>query len=302
MKNFSLLFATLACGLLFGGCPASVTEPEVTPTPAAAAFTCKIDGAAFSNTAASALIQSGRLVINGIAAGTNKGVMLQADETVAQAKTYPLLGGSANTGIYNPGGGASTFTSTAVGATGANNGTFVITNVDATGKRMSGTFSFKAKGGVSGNTVTVSEGVFTNVPYILTPPPAGSTNVFTYSVNGVAKTVTEKSGTLFGGPLSIVGTTTGTNVYNSITMQLSADVAPGVIDASAGWGQTFKYQEGTSLTSGITYFAVTGNKITITEHNKAAKRIKGSFNCANMANTTNTTKRTLLGSFDITYD
>jgi Family of unknown function (DUF6252) len=297
MRKISLLCATLVCALLFGGCPAS-TDQEVTPE--AATFRCKIDGIQYSNPAASALIQSGRLVLNGIGAN-NKGIMLQADETVARVKSYSLLNGSANTGIYNPGGGASTFLSAAAGATGANNGTFAITSVDATNKKMSGTFFFTAKGGVSGNTVTVTEGSFSNVPYVVEPTQPANNNVFTYSVNGTAQTVTEVWGSLLGGPLSLSGTTSATNVYKTISMSLNADQAVGVINAAASWGQVFRYQEGTSLTNGITYLAVTGNTVTITSHDTAAKRIKGSFNCPNMTNTVNTTKRSVVGSFDITY-
>ena len=120
------------------------------------------------------------------------------------------------------------------------------------------------------------------------------------SIDGAALATTAKSGMLLGGQLMLSGSTTATNSYKSVTMSLSPTVAAGTINATTGFG-TFMYQEGASPTSAISYQPVTGNTITITEHNTTTKRIKGSFNCPNMTNLTNATKRSLVGSFDITY-
>jgi Family of unknown function (DUF6252) len=300
MKQISFLFATLFCAVLFGGCPASTTDPEVTPTPAASQLKCKIAGVQFTSNAASASIQAGRLVIVASEAGSTKNIILQADESVAQVKTYDFLGGGINVGIYNPGGGAAAFASNAAGTSGSNNGNFKVTSVDATAKTMSGTFLFTAVGGVSGNTVAVTEGTFTNIPYVLNPT-TGNSNVFSFTVNGTAPTITAKSGMLLGGQLAISGSATQTNSYKGVNIFLSPTVAVGVINATAGFG-TFGYQEGPSPASAVIYQPVTGNTVTITEHNTTTKRIKGSFNCLNMTTTTaGGGTRSLVGNFDVTY-
>lgn len=300
MKKITFLFAALGCAVLFAGCN---NEPEVTPTPTPveSQLKCKIGGVQFTSTAPSAIIQAGRLVIIATETGTTKNILLQADESVAQVKTYNLLGGGVDVGVYNPGGGEPAFVSAAAGTAGSNNGNFKVTSVDATAKTMSGTFVFTAVGGPNGiTTVEVTEGTFTNIPYVLNPT-TGNSNQFSLSVNGTAVTITEKSGSLLGGQLALSGTATQTNSYKTVNMFLSPTVAPGVINASDGFG-TFGYQEGPSPTSAVIYSPVTGNTITITEHNISTKRIKGSFNCLNM--TTSTAgggTRSLVGNFDITY-
>jgi hypothetical protein len=300
MKQIAFLFATLGCAMLFGGCPASTTDPDVTPTPAASQLKCKISGVQFTSNAPSAIIQAGRLIILASETGTTKNIMLQADESIAQVKTYNLLGAGVNTGVYNPGGGAAAFSSNAAGTSGSNNGNFKVTSVDASAKTMSGTFVFTAVGGVSLNTVEVTEGTFTNIPYVLNPT-TGNSNVFTFTVNGTAPTITGKSGSLLGGQLALSGSATQTNSYKAVNMFLSPTVAVGVLNATAGFG-TFGYQEGASPASAVSYMPVAGNTVTITEHNTTTKRIKGSFNCPNMTTTTvGGGTRSLVGNFDVTY-
>ena len=305
--KFILFYAAVACSILTSGCtpsPDNTVTPVVIPPPTTAVeFKCKIGSASFDGSVNKfAAIQSGRLSITGVAPN-NEIVMMQipCPTGIISKGTYTLVGGS-SIGTYTVSG--LSFSTSAT--TGASPGTLVITSVDTTSKKISGTFSYTATDsswGQSGDTKGITNGVFNNIPYSTTNVVV-TTNAGTMSVNGTALTLTTKACQINAlNKISIaLAKTTSTNNQQT-NLSLSPTIVPGTYNFS-GSAAGIQYMEGPS-SSTVFYGApsATNPSLTITTHDLTNKHIIGSFSAPNMTPTlggTGTT-RSLAGTFDMYY-
>lgn len=149
-------------------------------------------------------------------------------------------------------------------------GTVNITNIEEATKRISGNFSMKVYRATDDKTLMITEGFFDNLTYTATTPNPGGGNTLTMKTDGTD--------------------------FNPTTIDASLEVNTNMIMISANQGaktvlltfpqaiavNTFNldntdvyqafYTVGTTL-----YSAGTGGSLTITDHDPAARTIKGTF-------------------------
>lgn len=153
-------------------------------------------------------------------------------------------------------------------------GTLVITEIDEENQLISGTFTANvSRMNQDNETVTIlaiTNGSFNKVKYT-TEPTTGPENSFSGKLDGASFTPTIVSGMTAFGKLTL-------NFSNSssqtIGLAIPADIIAGEY-ALSGMGSTYSatYNESQNRV----YEAASG-KLTISKHDKAAKRVEGTFN------------------------
>jgi hypothetical protein len=156
-----------------GGCTFSVTV-NAAPLNTTANFKAKIDGTQW---VADKFSQCARMngIINISGLGLDKKIITITlpDSGVHQyTLAWDNSSGSAGAFMDSALADVTAFTSNAGSSPGEAGGTLNITSIDETNKKMSGTFSFKAKRLTDNTYRNITEGVFTNVPYITSLPPS----------------------------------------------------------------------------------------------------------------------------------
>jgi hypothetical protein len=154
------------------------------------------------------------------------------------------------------------------------NGSVKITSIDAVKKTMSGTFSFTVYRQMDTTKHTITEGVFTNIPYTngFGLPASNTTDTFRVKVDGVAMAPFSINGNLM--------TLTNQLMVQASTQSLSENVGlmiPATITAGTYPLDFFSATHiGTYQKSG-TSFASTSGSIQVLEHNTSTKRIRANF-------------------------
>jgi hypothetical protein len=264
-------------------------------------FTATIDGAkwAASSTKQAASILGGVITVTGISAD-NKEINISVADSVPG--TYPLNQNTASLAAYASLDSADLYAySTNQGKDSSQAGGVVtVTQIDTIGKTISGTFSFKAWRDIDGRQKTITNGVFTRIPYITSLPSTSSKDTLQASVDSKAFTAINIQAGTTSGQLTIIGATAdGTQ---SIGLLLPANVLPGTY---ALGGTTPSYLGAYTLISGAssTGFVSTTGSITITSNNTSTFRIKGTFQftAADPSGTTTATHNITTGTFSVYY-
>lgn len=160
---------------------------------------------------------------------------------------------------------------------GSAGGTVSITAIDTVNRWMTGTFSFNALRATDGQTRTVTNGVFTQLPYSVTgggggvPPPANNDTLYG-DVNGTRFTPANivAAAVPGSGTIAINGSDIATG--RSFTITVPENITPGIYLMNAS-GILVAYSA--SITQ---LYTATLGTLTISSHNTTTKRIRGTFN------------------------
>jgi len=172
------------------------------------------------------------------------------------------------------------------------NGKIVITKLDQTNKKATGTFNFTANQVGSHSIKTISSGKFENIEYTyIAPNPAN--NMMVAKLNGSQWNATSTTGAAFSSNNQM--SLTGTDGLKSISMTLPITITPGTytVDGSL---YNISYQEGGEG------FTTQSGTITISSHNASQKTITGTFSFSSIKNSDNTVQMDVTnGSFSVVY-
>lgn len=154
-------------------------------------------------------------------------------------------------------------------------GTVTVTRIDEANKTISGTFQFKLFREEDSAQKVITEGVFENLKYETTLPPASSTDTFTVKIDGADwKAVSIFSTyTALTNQIAIAGN--NADATKTVGLTVPADItaagSPYTLDF---WGLTYIGLYNSSPTLAL---ASESGTLTILEHNTTTRRIRGNF-------------------------
>ena len=136
---------------------------------------------------------------------------------------------------------------------------------------LSGTFSFKAGRETDNTNVDITEGSFTDIPYIdgAFLPPSSSTDTFHVKVNNTLFTPFSISGFVSDHTIMVQGSSA--EALKNTTIKFPDDVAPGSYSMDS-FGYYGLYMDGS------TSFGSVSGTLEIIENDMTTKRIRGEFN------------------------
>lgn len=269
----ALAAGTFAFAFGANGCSFSVT---VSPSAIATGnFKAKIDGTQW---VADRFAQGARInnIINISGLGLDKKVLtISVKDSGVHQYTLAWDNTSGGAGAYMDSSLAdiTAFTSNAGLAPSEGGGTLNITSIDEVNKKMSGTFSFKAKRFTDNTNRDISEGVFTDIPYITSLPPGNSTDTFTVKTDGTAFVPTLVSGLSVSSLSNIVVQGTDGTGTKAVAVYFPNDIVPGTY-AIGGIGDPHYGQYNVNAS---TFLLSSTGTLEILFHNPATKRIRGRF-------------------------
>jgi hypothetical protein len=176
-------------------------------------------------------------------------------------------------------------------------GEVIVSSIDATKKTISGTFKLKVFRLLDSKTRIITEGVFDNLSYATTLPPANTTDTFTVKIDGVTWKPQSIAGatTTLTGQLAIVATdATGAK---AVGLTMPVNITAGTYDLDF-FGLTYFGQYNPN---GTTFLPAQSGKMTILEHNTSTKRIRGNFNFVGKDLLASTTAQLTEGYFSVKY-
>ncbi|HEY4110449.1 DUF6252 family protein [Puia sp.] len=264
-------------------------------------FTAKIDGVQWSASATKqgASILGGMITVTGISAD-NKEISINIADSVAG--TYVLNQASQSIAAYADIDSSDTyaFASNQGTDTSQAGGLVTITEIDPVAKTISGTFSFKVYRDLDGRQKTITEGVFTKIPYVSAVPPTSGSDTLQASIDNKAWSAVNIQALTTGGQITIVGASSdGTQ---SIGLLLPANAAAGSYPLD-GTNPSYLGAYTFISNSSSTGFVSTKGTLTITENNTSTFRVKGTFTftAADPTRGTTTTHSITSGSFSVYY-
>jgi len=247
---------------------------------AAGSITAIVDGSPFSASGnfAGANFVSDVFNITGLQAD-GESIVITIDEFDGVG-TYDLefsmstIAGAA----YVPETGANAFLSVADGGSG----TLVVTEFDLVNNTTSGTFNFVGVESVTGDTVNVSEGVFTTLSIATEVPPGDPDNFFNAEIDGVAYDPDSIIGILTNvGGNDVININTNDNAAgSSLGITVPLDITTGVFNFSPVPNfMEPNVQYIPDINDGTVVFVSDDDGIIeITLHDIANNRIEGTFN------------------------
>lgn len=165
------------------------------------------------------------------------------------------------------------FTSNAGSTPDEGGGTVNITSIDEVNKTMSGTFSFKAIRFTDNTSRTITEGVFTNLPYITSLPPTSSRDTMTVKIDGASFAPVSISGISVPMLSSIAISGTDASASKTIGLNFPSNITVGTYDI----GSIIDPYYGQYNPDAGTYLSSETGTLEILFHDPAAKRIRGKF-------------------------
>lgn len=269
-----LLLAAVAVGTLTVSSCKKETESE-TPAPetASVSFSGTVDGAAWASAATGATYRYGVFVLSG-KSSSGASIILRVTPMAGYETIGPYMmfqGSTDNVGIYMEDAADSlAYATNQYNSKPGDESTLTFSKFDVTSKKVSGTFSIKVKR-LLDNKTRVITGTFTDIVYDdKIPPTPGKT--MTAKVNGSTWTATSVFGVYssFTKTVAITG-----NASNGTTIGLNIPVSAKAGDklTPSAFG-TVRAQYNPSST---VFKAADVGTITVTEHDKDAKVMKGTF-------------------------
>jgi len=249
-------------------------EPAVTGD-----FRAKIDGVQWvADSAAAASIMAGRIGISGLSKSKKDLTISLEDRGVG---TYILNDTAFSAGAYVEWTLASPFaftTNQGIPETDLTN-KVVITSIDQANKRISGTFSFITHRQMDGTQRTFTEGVFTNLKYSTTLPPASTTDTFRVKIAGSSWTPASITGIKIavpGMPGQLGISASDATGSKGVGFFLPDNITPGSYTLDL-FGGTYIGQYNPDNDPAHSQGSVSGT-LTVLEHNTTTKRIRANFN------------------------
>jgi hypothetical protein len=231
----------------------------------------KINGAQWvADKAAGASIFGGYIVITGIS-NDKKNFIIQLEDQ--GATTYQLDQQNLNVAALTDENEVNNYSYTTNQGQDINDagGTVTVTKIDQTNKTISGTFSFKMFRDIDSKQLVITEGVFENLKYTTELPPVTGTDAnFKVKIDGTGWTGKNVTGSVLMGNLMI--NATELDLSKTVGLSMPADISAGTHNLTQLGPNIGLY------ISGTTTLASSSGTLTITEHNKTTKLIKGTFN------------------------
>lgn len=294
-----IMLATFVAGSLFmSSCKKDSDSDSSGTTGGSAGFTAKVDGVAWTSTTTGATYRYGVFVLSG-KSSTGSSIILRVkpmsgSETIAPY--FMMYSSTDNVGVYME--SASDSLGYATNQYLSMPGTESILNFtkfDVASKKVSGTFTIYVKRLLDNKTKTIT-GTFTDVVYDdQVPPTPGKT--MTAKVNGVSWTAASVFG-LYSSMTSSVTITANASNGSTIGLNIPISVKAGQTLTPSTFGTTRAQYNPTSST----FKGADSGSITVTEHDKDAKVMKGTFNFIAEDAMGSGPKDTITnGSFVVTY-
>jgi hypothetical protein len=173
-------------------------------------------------------------------------------------------------------------------------GTVVITSVDKQKKTVSGTFHLKMFRPMDLAQLAITDGVFEDVAYLESIPPTATSDSLNAHIDNVPWSAMVVTGTIFQDQLFVTGTET--NGIKSVSVIMPRDVEPGEYEM-----ENFGEYMGLYNPDANTSLGSETGKLTIIEHDKAAKRIRGRFEFVGTELLGQKSANVTSGFFGITY-
>jgi hypothetical protein len=149
-------------------------------------------------------------------------------------------------------------------------GTVIVTSVDKQKQTVSGTFElimFRLTDSVK---IVVTDGTFKDLPYLTSIPPTATNDTLKASIDNIPWIGTVVTGTTFQDQLFVTGTET--NGIKSVAVIMPLEVEPGEYEL-----ENFGEYMGAYTPDINTSLGSESGKLTVIEHNKTAKKIRGRF-------------------------
>lgn len=289
---FTLFFTIISC-------QKELSNESVTGgggTGGTGAFRMKIDGVQWvADKQAGAAIMNGLINITGISASKKSFVITLSGTSTGTYILDPnsfnvaaLTDSTENPFVYASNQGADTSES---------GGKVVVTKIDTVKKTISGTFSAKLFRALDSKRKIITEGVFENISYSTSLPPANSTDTFRVKIDGadwVPSSITAVSVAVTNQLAVVANNSTATKTVG-LTMPLGVTAGSYTLDFFGGQyiGQ---YNPNSS-----TFLASETGTLTIIEHNATTKRIRGNFNFKAKALLTTDSAQLTAGYFSVKY-
>jgi hypothetical protein len=282
-KGFLYNLMILAGVIVFSSCqkeidPGIIADPP--PPGATGNLKAKIDGTQWvANSVESASRMLGFITIGGRSTD-RKYLLIQLTDSGVHNYTLDNISLNAASYIDSNLANAVNFT-TNQGSGPADAGGFVnITSIDAANKRISGTFSFRVFRQMDGAQRTLTEGSFTNLPYLTTLPPTNSTDTFRVKIAGTlwVPPIVLGSKTPAAPPLvpQIAITGTSSDGTKSVGMFMPLSIIPGNYTFDL-FGGTYLGLYNPDIDPNHSQAAMSGT-LNILSHNTTTRRIRGNFN------------------------
>lgn len=158
-------------------------------------------------------------------------------------------------------------------------GEVIVTNIDQTNKTISGTFSFKAYRDADSKQLVITEGSFENLEYTGDEPsnPGGGavTPTFSVKIDGAGFTPANLNIQRASSMIVITATQTAGASAKVVMLTMPEAITASTYDLQTSGSYIGSYVGG-STTGGSIFLSISG-KLTITEHDKTNKVIKGTF-------------------------
>ncbi|CAN5444570.1 hypothetical protein BH11BAC2_BH11BAC2_01240 [soil metagenome] len=225
----------------------------------------QVDGVGFSaSDSAGGTITAGFLNVTGVASnGRTISITILSD----QKGTYDLGPAGLGAATYQVSPTASvTYTSNASILTG---GTVTISKIDLAARKISGSFHFTAANASSNAVIDITNGEFNDLRLSTTAVTPASDSL-SATIDGVPFQGVLVSGVESLGMISLVGSAASGYPSLGITIPDTTSVGTYAIDGISYFGQ---YN-----TNATTFLSADSGSITISLHDKVAKRIEGTFN------------------------
>ncbi|MEO6682659.1 MAG: DUF6252 family protein [Ginsengibacter sp.] len=271
-KIFGWLFILV---LFFGNtsCQKEFLSEDLDPSSipgAKGSFTAKIDGNNFTaDNFTGAFISSGIISISGISK-TGENITLKVADSGMHLYLLNIESEN-NVGVYSKG-TEYAYTTNQGNVPAQSGGTFSITEINTRKKTISGTFTMNVYRQIDGKQKKITEGRFIEIPYQTTPfDKASVTDTFRVKVNDIDFFVYSIIGIKMDNMISVVSK--DKTESQTVGVTFPADINPGTYDFGL-FGSDYIGQYNPSIT---TYLAAHSGKLTIFEHNKTTKRIRGNF-------------------------
>lgn len=238
-------------------------------------FTAKIDGVQWSasGTKEGASILGGVITITGISAD-NKEINITITDSIAG--NYVLSQSSTSFGAYADIDSSDLYAfSTDQGKDSSQGGgTVKVLEIDPIGKTISGTFSFNVFRDLDGRKKSITNGVFTKIPYLTSLPPTSNTDTLKASIDNKAWAATHIEGMVTQGQLTILGASADATQTIGLLMPSATAAGTFQLDGSVpGYLGAYTLLAGSSANQ----FVSTKGTVTVIENNTSTLRIKGSF-------------------------
>lgn len=306
MRKISvLLMSVLVSGLFLGSC-SSDNSGDTTDSNESGQLKVDFDGKTFVSTSVQAIVTDSYVAITGLR--STGGDIVQITLPSNKVGTYTWSSVSASGGVmalaYVPN-DKNTFVSYSQKdadeeevAGYKDNATVTITSIDATTKKISGTFEFtgiRFAANSKGETKVLSKGTFTNITY------SGDTatqngNTFSAKIDGTSFVTSGVRSIATSGKINIIGRK---GSIENIAISVPAAVNPGTYEVEAlGQDYILTYIENSS-SEGI--FQVLSGTIVIINNDTTKRTINGTFKGSFKSPLTSKTHEITDGAFSVSY-